>query len=184
MTTNWIFIPLVTVVILWSAAQFMVHEHHLGFLPEAMGVSRIVYLNENHRHFALFEENTPSIIVYEMPATVTLALNDRGLEYLQEHSQAGSCSKGRYSEWLLTPVVLDDSWPAKGAYAYEGPWQWVSPGIGDFMFRYGFPRPFDADIERMVNQALFDSGNFYAYCSYGLIILIPGIHRIVYVSHA
>jgi len=57
---------------------------------------------------------------------------------------------------------------------------WNAPGIGDYMFIYGFVVPLDAEVERMVNEAIFDTGSYYAYGRIGMVILIPQALRIVY----
>jgi len=46
--------------------------------------------------------------------------------------------------------------------------------------RYGFGISIDAQIEQEINQAISKPGSFAAYGRTGILIVIPGIRRVVY----
>ena len=39
----------------------------------------------------------------------------------------------------------------------------MSPGIADYMFRYGFRVTLNERVEQMVNDAILQPGSYYAY---------------------
>ena len=49
------------------------------------------------------------------------------------------------------------------------------------MGKYGFNISFDGEVEKLVNQAVFSIGAYYAYGRIGMLIVIPEQSRIVYV---
>jgi hypothetical protein len=180
---KWIAIIGLIIAIPWGGCQLNLHYHRLSFVPEAMGVSHILYAAEQSWGFGPGGNET-GIIVYEMPKAVAEQLEARGLAYLQSlPQQPGGDWHGRYDNWRPTPVVRDRRWPKGGTgdrVSVEGGPSWISPGIGDYMFFYGFEIPLDLGVERMVNEAIFTSGGYYAYGRIGMIILIPAAQRIVY----
>ena len=174
---KWTLVIALLVVVPWIGWKLFLRQHHLSFLPGAMGVSKILYVAEESWGFGPGGNET-GIIVYEMPDDVTAALKAGGLTYLSGlPRQPTSNWQGVYANWRETPIVPDDQWLKSHN---EGSWQWTSPGIGDFMFRYGFAHRFDEGIEKMVNDAIFKPGSFYAFGRIGLIVLIPAERRIVY----
>lgn len=139
-----------------------------------MNISSILYVSEEAWGFGPGANET-GIIVYKMPEVVAHELETSGLAYLQAlPKNPGRGWQGRYSQWRLTPVVNDGRWPSARERG-----DWVSPGIGDYIFKYVYT-PLDAEVEQMVNEAIFSGGSYYAYGRIGMIILIPHTRRIVY----
>src|SRR5688572_18709901 len=149
----------------------------LGFVPQAMGVWNVLYASEQSWGFGPGGNET-GIIVYKMPEAVAAELEKDGITYLA-HLAEQSNGRGRYETWLPTPIVSDQRWPQGGRGKMEG-LTWTSPGIGDYLFRYGFWIPVDKAVEQMVNDALFRPGSYYAHGRTGMIILAPAARRIVY----
>ena len=174
---QWIIVIAVVIGVPLGGYYLVVHFWRLGFVPQAMDVWNVVYASEQSWGFGPGGNET-GIIVYKMPETVATQLEKDGRTYL-EHLTGQSHGRGRYETWLPTPVGSDPKWEWPRSQAgMQGDWR--SPGIGDYLFRYGFVIPIDRDIERMVNDAIVRPGSYYAYGRLGVIILIPASRRIVY----
>jgi hypothetical protein len=168
---QWIIVIAVTIGVPWCSYHLINYFWRLGFVPQAMGVWNILYASEQSWGVLWLPGGKETgIIVYKMPEAVAAQLEKEGLTYL-EHlpAQSHSGSRGRYDTWGQTPVVLDQQWEwPQFQLGMRGDWN--SPGIGDYLFRYGFEIPLDKNIEQMVNDALFRPGSYYAYGRTGLII--------------
>lgn len=177
---KWLFVLSLLFIVPWRACHYSERSRQLSYIPDAMGVSRVLYAEEDDfGSIGLPGDNETGIILYEMPDAVAKALSSNAQKYLNDISEpAGGDWRGKFENWHETPVIFDEQWPRGGKY--EGRWQWVSPGIGDYMGRY-FAMPFDASVERLVNDAIFKPGSYYAYGRIGLIILIPSMQRVVFV---
>jgi hypothetical protein len=176
---QWIIVIAVVIGVPLLGYQLIVYVWRLGFVPQAMNVWSVLYASEQSWGFGPGGNET-GIIVYKMPETVAAQLEKDGLKYLEHLAQQSHGGwRGRYETWLPTPVVYDQRWRRDNRGESEG-LTWTSPGMGDYMFAYGFWIPIDKDVERMVNDALFRPGSYYAYGRIGMIVLIPAARRIVY----
>jgi hypothetical protein len=173
---RWLVAILALIAVIWAGYALLLRNHRLSFVPAAMGVSTTLYAGERSYFFG----SGAGILVYEMPKPVAAALQAEGLKYLEQLPQQSVGGwRGLYSNWLPTPVTLDQQWewPRSQAGLHGG---WTSPGIGDYLFRYGDLMPLDRDVEQMVNDSILRPGSYYAYGRIGMIILIPATQRIVY----
>jgi hypothetical protein len=170
----------------WKA---FLYRHHLRFVPEAMNVWWVRYVAEEAWGFGPGGNET-GIIVYDMPASVHRALGENEafawLEALPPNSWRGW--QGRYETWRVTPIsTADFAWADPAACPPEASDRHLfiyrngCPSISGYMGTYGFPIPFDPEVESMVNEALFSPGAYYAFGRIGMLILIPARQRIVYV---
>jgi len=179
------------VVCVFTAAflawECFVYHHHLRFVPEAMNVWWVRYVSEESWGFGP-GGNESGIIVYDMPDNVREELEDKGLTWLETlppNSWQGL--QGRYFDWHTTPVPTTHSWadpaacPPKASDRYITIYPNGCPSISGYMGAYGFPISFDRDVEKMVNEALFSPGAYYAFGRIGILIVIPARERIVYV---
>lgn len=161
----------------WAGCQLYIRDHHLSFVPEAMSVSNVLYVSEKSWGFGPGGNET-GLLVFEMPVPVATELKNRGLDYLRELPRnIRQGWHGRYTDWHETPLMVGDDW---GSTSYEGQKYWTSPGIGDYLNKYGFPVLLDGAWEDLTNRALFRPGSYYAYGRIGLIILVPGELRVIY----
>ncbi len=176
---QWIIVIAALIGVAWVGYQFLLRGHRLSFVPEAMGVSNILYAAEESSWGFGPGGNGTSIIVYEMPTAIAARLQAQGLKYLEDLPQQSTGWRGQYSTWLSTPVTSDPrwEWPRSLAGLHGG---WSSPGIGDYLFRNGDLLRLDQGIEQLVNDAILRPGSYYAYGRIGVIILIPASRRIVF----
>lgn len=174
---KWVLLIALMVGLPWGGYQLYIRDHHLSFVPEAMNVSNVLYVSEQSWGFGPGGNET-GLLVFEIPTSVAEELKDRGIDYLKglpANTRQGW--HGRYTDWHETPLIVDDDW---GSASYEGQRYWTSPGIGDYLNKYGFPVPLDGEWEHLANRALSTPGNFYAYGRIGLIIIVPDELRVIY----
>lgn len=145
--------------LLYGGCELSIHLHRLSFVPQAMGVRRVLYISG---------EGRVGIIVYQMPDAVASELSSKGLEYLENLPSTASAwnGHGRYSDWRLTPMEM------KGAWGTDG-----SP-IGNYLGRYGDFIRVAPGVADLVNNALLMSGSYYAL-GRRTIVLIPSAKRVV-----
>ncbi len=166
-----------TVAMPWLGCQLYIRSHHLSFVPEALNVSNVLYVSDQSWGFGPGGNET-GLLVFQLPASVAAQLKAHGIDYLEKlprNTREGW--HGRYTDWHETPLMIDDDW---GSASYEGRKYWTSPGIGDYLNKYGFPIPLEKTWEDMINRALFTPGSYYAYGRIGLIIIVPDELRVIY----
>lgn len=151
-------------------------SHHLSFVPPAMGVRTILYVEEEAWGFGPGGNET-GIIVYEMPATTRERILDEGTDWLSGLAGSGNRWHGVYRNWHSTPFDPNVT-GAFDIYAMEICGH--GGGIAGYMFRYGFCVPFDTHYESLANEALSSSGSFYAFGRIGMLLLIPSKDLVIY----
>ncbi len=165
----------VLVALAYAGWEWFKSDHHLSFVPSAMGVQRVLYVSEESWGFGPGGNET-GVIVYEMPAPISAELSRRGLVYLNELSSEATARdwRGRYSDWQRTPIEIKGVWRPTEALPTSSP-------LRDYLDRYGFAIPVRSDVEHLANDALLNPGNFYAHGrAGGVIILIPSEKRMIY----
>jgi len=178
-----IFSILIAVVLSWKAFEYRFHLH---FVPEGMGVWWVRYVAEESWGFGPGGNET-GIIVFDMPEKVQDALDQHGISWLETLPPNSWGRQGYYRDWQSTPLSASEFWtnqeecPPENSDRYLLIYPNGCPSIAGYMGRYGFSIPFDSDVERMVNQAVFSDGAYYAYGRTGVLIIIPAQGRIVYV---
>jgi len=162
------------------------YRHHLRFVPEEMGVWRIIYVAEEAWGFGPGGNET-GIIVYDMPEATYDALQAGGIKWLQNLSSNNwSGWQGRYDEWHSTPVPETETWadPARCSTGlsdfYSITQHPTCPSIAAYMAKYGFWIPLDAEIELLANEAVFSSGAYFSHGRIGMLIVIPEKRRLIY----
>jgi hypothetical protein len=186
---KWLFFILGSFMAVFLAWKTLIYNHHLRFVPEAMKVWRVRYVAEEAWGFGPGGNET-GIIVYDMPEPVRRVLQEKDglawLEALPPNSWQGW--QGRYEGWHATPIPTSEfawadpaSCPPEASDRHLFIYRNGCPSISGYMGTYGFPIPFDADVEKMVNEALFSPGAYYVFGRIGMLIVIPARERIVYV---
>lgn len=168
----------------WKA---FLYQNHLRFVPEDMGVLWVRYVAEESWGFGPGGNET-GIIVYDMPDKVREVLIEQGISWLNAlPPNSWSGWQGRYRNWKSTPVPATEFWtnpedcPPENSDRYLLNYPNGCPSISGYMGKYGFNISFDGEVEKLVNQAVFSIGAYYAYGRIGMLIVIPEQSRIVYV---
>lgn len=157
-------------------------QSNRSYVPEVFQVKKIVYRSEELWGFGPGENET-GIIVYELPDAIVNQIILEGLGYLDSLAPQGDASDwhGRYEKWFETPVVFNQEWSSPDSNDDDS--EGFVPRIKTYLLRYGFPIPLNTNVEDMVDKAIQQKGNYYAYGRIGLIIVIPKLHRVVYAYH-
>ena len=66
---KWLIVIALVIILPWAGCQLVVRSHRLSFVPEAMGVWRVLYAAEESWGFGPGGNET-GIIVYAMPREV------------------------------------------------------------------------------------------------------------------
>jgi len=164
-------------VVGWSQ---LTRSYHLSVVPPEMGVSTILYVEEDAWGGGPGANET-GIIVYEMPETTRERILNEGTDWLNGLSGSGKRWRGVYRNWHSTPFDPDvnrafDIWAMSGRSGMCG----HGGGIAGYMFKYGFCVPFDPHYESLANEALSSSGGFYAFGRIGMLLLIPSKDLVIY----
>jgi hypothetical protein len=139
-------------------------------LPKEFGRLKVAYASERSFGFGPGGNET-GIVVYDLPADLAAAVARGGVSYLASLDTSRSPLDG----WIETPIALDGRWRPDDGGVVE---PHAPPGIGGFLFRYGWEVPLDPKVEAEVNGALFSPGSYLAYGRNGLMLISPG-RRIV-----
>jgi hypothetical protein len=153
--------------------KLMVSAHHLGHLPGALRVTRVLYASEESWGFGP-GGNEAGFIAYALPEASARRLEKEGLAWLERlgDGRRSPGSRGRFDDWRTTPLQPNPRWqpdPASGRY---DPLQYVCA--------YGFCIDIDPHRLRAVEQAIHSPGSYYAFGRIGMILLVPRTRRVYF----
>lgn len=175
---RWISILILSFILILSVLfNRYVERLHLSYIPPGISVSKILHTESNINETALY--------VYEMPISVSRRLETDGLAYLQSlptlsiEEWREREGRGFYSEWFETPVVGHEQWAVSDACKLD-PASDPCAGYEQFLYFYRVGIPEETSIQALLDTALFSEGAFYAFSSYGIVMLIPQEQRIVF----
>lgn len=176
------------IAIVYIGFKFLEHKSeiwknglYLSAVPPELNVDKVLYRNEEVRGFGP-GANEAGIRVYELPDNIAKTIKEQGIEYLKNlPSSLGKRNnwRGRYSSWSETPVKVTEYWVNydvrnKKDYSKE------IPSISNYVNYYCCGIEIDTEIQDLVNNAISNPGNYYAYGRIGVIIVIPSLKRVVY----
>ena len=172
----------VTVVLVCVVTLFCMYvekNRHLKFMPKAFKVERVLYSKEDSWGFGPGGAET-GIIVYELPDTAAKKITQGGLNYLSTIYDKGKYPdmSNWYQLWKETPIVFNDQWSSPDASNEDG--IGFVPKIKIYLLHHGYPIDVDSAIEDDVDKTISEKGSYYAYGRYGLIIVSPKVHRVVF----
>ena len=159
------------IVLAW---KLVMRSHHLSFVPDALGVDDIDYVEEQSWGIPLLGlpgDNETGIIVYELPGDAAETLAKEGLHYLQ-NLPANPRSRGRdwrgsYNRWQTTP--FDDAARVRMTWAYT-----------DIPRDCGFCIRIDPGVWAEVKRIVSAPGSYYAFGRIGVIVVSPRQRKVVY----
>lgn len=175
---RWISILILSFILILSVLfNRYVERLHLSYIPPGISVSKILHTESNINDTALY--------VYEMPISVARILDADGLTYLRSLPELSiealreRGGRGVYTEWFETPVVGHEEWAISNACKLD-PAGDQCAGYREFLRFYNVGTPNDEGMQQLLDRALFSEGTFYAFSSYGIVMLIPQEQRIVF----
>ena len=159
------------VLFAWKLAM---RSHHLSFVPDALDVDGIDYVEEERWGIPLIGlpgDNETGIIIYDLPGDAADAIAKEGLGYLQDlpaHSRSSDRDwHGSYDEWHATP--FDDAARARMTWTYT-----------DIPRECAFCVRVDPDIWAEVERIVGTPGSYYAFGRIGVIVVSPRAKRVIY----
>lgn len=160
----------VTLVLGWT---LLLRAHHLGHVPRALEVWRVIYANEESWGFGP-GGNEAGFIAYALPDDIATQIAREGIEYLTRMPTDGSGHdwRGRFSDWQPTPIRPSQRWtPSTESSRYE---------ILQYVCAYGFCIDIDRRQLEDATTAVNSPGNYYAYGRIGVIVVAPGMRRVYF----
>lgn len=166
-------ISTILVLSLVAAWKLMLHAHHLGHVPGALEVTRVLYVSEEAWGFGP-GGNEAGFLAYPLPDDTARQVEAEGLAWF-ERLQSGHRSegwRGRFGEWRRTPVQADRRWqrdPDSGRHE-----------VLQYVCAYGFCIDIDRDQLRAAEHAVNSPGSYYAHGRIGLIVVVPHTRRVYF----
>jgi hypothetical protein len=180
--TRWISAIAILCLVLLTSFKLLERKHRFSFVPEALGVSNILYANEESWGFGPGGNET-GVIAYELPDAVAKEIQRAGVGFFAAMPPKAGDSHdwhGRYEKWQPTPILGDPSW-ASGELDRKNVTVNSPQKIAHYLDKYGFGIPIDSHIEQIVNEAISKPGSFFAYGRIGVLIVIPDMRKVIYV---
>lgn len=169
----------VLICIVTLLCMYVEKNRHLKFMPEAFKVEKVLYAKEDSWGFGPGGAET-GIIVYELPDTAAKKITQGELSYLSTLYDKGKYPdmSNWYQGWKETPIAFNDQWASPDSSERDG-LDFV-PKIKTYLFRYAYFIEVAPGIESFVDKVISEKGSYYAYGRYGLIIVSPKTHRVVF----
>ena len=110
------FLLFVFTLITIPLAIFKIHERNfiLSFIPDALHVNSISYIEEESWGIGLPGDNEAGIRVYTLPEKIADEISIRGIEFFKNlppnENQKNRQWRGSYGEWLETPIKPSERW--------------------------------------------------------------------------
>lgn len=156
-----------------SGSRLMLRAHHLGHVPGALEVSRLLYVSEESWGFGP-GGNEAGFLAYALPARTAAQIGDEGLAWFErlQDGRRGEGWRGRFGDWHRTPVEADRRWqpdPATGRLE-----------VLRYVCAYGFCIDIDPKQLRAAEDAVNSPGSYYAHGRIGLIVVVPHKRRVYF----
>lgn len=153
----------------WAGFKAFERSWRLSHVPDAMGVTKVIYAQERSWGWGPGGNGT-GIITYKLPDEITTPR----LAYFQHlPDNADGRRQGDYSDWQETPITQERrGWPGSaGGNRLK---------TEDFLCQYGFCLEVDPAVLKQVDNIINTPGGFYARGRSGLIIVSPAWRLVVY----
>jgi hypothetical protein len=158
-------LPIVVIVAaLYGAFKVGEYKSEMAFVPADLEVSGILYSNEQNWGSVLLPlpgDNETGIFMYGLPDTIANRIVREGLSFFHrsENVDRRVDMQRTHSEWHETPM---------------------GKTISEYLNQYGFGIDVDPAVEALVDEAISKPGSFYSYGRLGVVIVIPGVKRVIF----
>jgi len=156
-----------------SAWRLTLRAHHLGHVPGALEVTRLLYVSEESWGFGP-GGNEAGFLAYALPERTAVQIANEGLGWF-DRLQDGHRSegwRGRFGDWQRTPVEADTRWQPDPASARME--------VLDYVCAYGFCIDIDHVQLRAAEDAINSPGSYYAHGRIGLVVIVPHARRVYF----
>lgn len=171
------FSALVLALVASLVVTYKIYERNfmLSVVPDALGATTIAYSSEESWGFGP-GGNEAGIRVFPLPETTAAEASERGIDFFNRlppnKDQHDRRWRGRYENWLETPVRADAHWPQNDKSA--------TMNIYDYICRYGFCIDIEPSIAEEATAIVNSPGSYYAYGRIGIIVVSPARRRVLY----
>ncbi|MGJ4940438.1 hypothetical protein ACQR1W_07685 [Bradyrhizobium sp. HKCCYLS1011] len=154
----------VIVAAFYGAFKVGEYKSEMAFVPADLEVSGILYSNEQNWGSVLLPlpgDNETGIFMYGMPDAIADRIAREGLSFFYRSENVGRRvdMQRTHSEWHETPM---------------------GKTISDYLNQYGFGIDVESAVEALIDDALSKPGSFYSYGRLGVVIVIPGVERVIF----
>lgn len=162
------------VAIPYAAFKHWEEGFMLSSVPDALNVTSISYSKEESWGFGP-GSNEAGIRVYPLPEQIANEISQRGLEFfdhLPPNYQQRSEWRGRYEQWLETPIRPNSQWERNEKTARLD--------IYDYICAYGFCMDIKPTVVEEANAIINSAGSYYAYGRVGVIVVSSSKKLVLY----
>jgi hypothetical protein len=166
----------VLIAIPYGLIKFAEHQNRMAHVPADLGVTKILYRNEENWGSALMPlpgDNETGILMYDLPDAIAGKIGAEGVSFFNrpENIDRRVGYQRTHSEWHETPIVDGDGGWSVGKFRRK---------ISRYLDQYGFGIAVERSVEAMVDDAISTPGNFYSHGRTGLVIVIPKLKRAIF----
>lgn len=168
----------VLVVVPYLADDGDKRELMLSFVPDALGVSSVLYETSDEKgYLGLPGDETSGFRVYPISERIAKEIAEQGIEFFKNmpanKNQNSREWRGNYMTWLETPVLPDHSWKS-----YKGRQEL---NIIDYLCGgEGLCMKANRKLIDEANEIINSSGSYYAYGRIGFIVASPSTQQVFY----
>lgn len=142
--------------------------YYLDYIPQEMGVSKILYQETDSWGFGPGGNET-GVVVFELPENSAKTIENAGIDFFNVISREDT-QRNKYirecGEWQESPLGDTNS-------------SWT---LNSFLDRYGFGIAVDEGIEKEINLVASKKGSYFTGCSGGAVIIVaPKIKKVFFV---
>ena len=175
---------IVTAILVFGAKLYcdnFVESTQFGHAPYWLNIKKITYSKEESWGIGMPGDNETGVIVYDLQSEIAEKIKKEGIEFFKHLPQVTYSNngeyyrRGSYDNWSEMPIK-------KKKYSNEDEKTKVEAltDIDEYLNKYGFGISVDPKIKAQINHAISKVGSYYAYGRYGMLIIIPEQHKVVY----
>ena len=143
----------------------------LSKMPPNLGVDRVLYSASDSWGFGPGGNET-GVALYELPQDVAVSIIAGGIDHVLGVD-------GSRLTWNDTPLTGPSEWfEGEGALPQTGPVP--VPRLHNYLNQYGFGIPVDPAVTSLIDRALSEPGNKFAFTRTGVLLVMPKVGRVAY----
>lgn len=166
------------VVLQWTKAAKEERQKLLGIAPQQFSIRDLSYVEEECTGIGLSGgDDCAGVIVFELPESTALEIQQRGATYFQEAGPIFAVQRwGALDMWQPTPVPTGVEWSwSESADVPVRP-----PSLAGFLGRHQFMIDVDREIVSDIDDSISSPGSFFARDEYGVMIVAPAKRKVAY----
>ena len=168
-------------ILMFLGYKSLTNQHYLSFVPDEMGVKKILYLEDQSWGFGPGGNET-GLVEFELPDNVAEEIIKGEVDYFNKlNNNPLHGSNDCYGKWYQTPIPLSDIWQGPRYSQNEPVSKITSLSIENYLDRYGFSLHIDSQISATIDNEISKTGSYYEYCpGGGVLIVMPKVRKVVF----